>query len=295
MDRRRLGMLALFGGALVVVLVLASSLHGVVLEPGRPIRLDAAFRLANPTGTAVSDSRPAPPWFAVAVGASLVLFVLGLIFSRSLRRDLLRNLPIYALMILGFYLLSRTLGQNNGPSREAAPIAPAGEQPLAPDQSPVPDFVNQPPEWMVIGVTLVIAAALLAVLWLVVRRLRRPPEPLARIVEEAREALADLRAGGDLRDTITRCYAEMVNVFRETRGMGRDQTLTPREFEQRLAAAGLDDRHIQRLTRLFELVRYSQRTPGERDEREAQECLEAIIQAYGHEERAARATSLHTS
>ena len=100
------------------------------------------------------------------------------------------------------------------------------------------------------------------------------------IVDEAREALDTLRAGGDLRDTITRAYAQMVNLFTDKRGQLRDRTLTPREFEQRLAAAGLHDSHIRRLTRLFELVRYSPHAPGPREEREAEECLAAIVAAH---------------
>jgi hypothetical protein len=100
--------------------------------------------------------------------------------------------------------------------------------------------------------------------------------------------LAELQSGSDLRDTITRCYADMVRIFSEQRGMGRDKTMTPREFEQRLAAAGLGDMHIQRLTRLFELVRYSQRMPGEREEREAQECLAAIVQSHTKLQESAR-------
>jgi hypothetical protein len=64
------------------------------------------------------------------------------------------------------------------------------------------------------------------------------------------------------------------------RGIGRDVSLTPREFEQRLTAAGLADRHVRRLTRLFERVRYSPHPPGAAEEREAQECLQSIITTY---------------
>ena len=57
--------------------------------------------------------------------------------------------------------------------------------------------------------------------------------------------------------------------------------MTPREFEQVLGGLGLRDEHIQQLTRLFERVRYSAAAPGEREEREAEACLSAIVAAYG--------------
>jgi hypothetical protein len=53
--------------------------------------------------------------------------------------------------------------------------------------------------------------------------------------------------------------------------------MTPREFEARLATAGLREDHIQRLTRLFEAVRYGTQSPGKREEREAVDCLTAIV------------------
>ena len=73
----------------------------------------------------------------------------------------------------------------------------------------------------------------------------------------------------------------MSEVLQREKHVRRHQGMTVREFAVQLAAAGLADQHIDRLTRLFELVRYSPNTPGERDEREAIDCLHAIVQAYG--------------
>ncbi|HWQ12371.1 MAG TPA: DUF4129 domain-containing protein, partial [Roseiflexaceae bacterium] len=109
----------------------------------------------------------------------------------------------------------------------------------------------------------------------------RPQSALAQLAREAGAALAGLEAGADLRNTVLRCYAEMSRVLEARRGIQRDKTTTPREFEARLAAAGLRDEHIRRLTRLFERVRYGPRAPGPREEREALACLRAIVEAYG--------------
>jgi hypothetical protein len=58
--------------------------------------------------------------------------------------------------------------------------------------------------------------------------------------------------------------------------------MTPREFEQHLAEAGLGDDHIRRLTRLFESVRYGSNIPTKAEEEEALSCLNAIAEAYAH-------------
>ena len=89
------------------------------------------------------------------------------------------------------------------------------------------------------------------------------------------------QAGGDLRDAVLRCYRDMSRVLGERQGLARAQSATPREFEAQLAAAGLRDEHIRRLTRLFERVRYGARRADAGEEREALACLTAIVQAYG--------------
>jgi hypothetical protein len=133
----------------------------------------------------------------------------------------------------------------------------------------------------VVLITIILLAACAATVIVLFRRLRqREPAPLDRLVEEAQGALKELRSGADLRDTISRCYAEMMRVISEQQGVNRDPSLTPREFEQRLAAVGLGDMHIRRLTRLFERVRYSPHPPGPPEEHEAEECLAAIIASH---------------
>ena len=105
--------------------------------------------------------------------------------------------------------------------------------------------------------------------------------PLERLAVEAQQALADLQSGGDLKNTVLRCYREMSRILSEERGITRPRDMTPREFEQRLAAVGLRDEHLRRLTRLFERVRYGARQAGEHEEREAVACLGAIARTYG--------------
>lgn len=281
--RRTIGLGLL--GAVLALLLLAASLHNVILSAGRPLSLNF---LPPPmrTGAGATIILPdVPAWFSYVVMALIVMLVIGLIISRSLRRDLMRNLPIYLLFMLGAYFIYR------GASNPQTQNIPGSEPPLAeppavltPPVAQVPPFVEHPPEWLISSIVVLIMLTIATVVVLIIRRLRPRRSEIELIVDEAREALETLRAGGDLRDTITRAYAEMVKLFSEKRGQLRDRSLTPREFEQRLAAAGLQDSHIRRLTRLFELVRYSPHAPGPREEREAEECLSAIVASYAQKQ-----------
>jgi Domain of unknown function (DUF4129) len=281
-DRQKTTLLVI--GSALLLMLLATGLHDITLQPGRPLNLSLPSLLFGSGGGGISGSTFIPGWLLAAFAIGFIASLIGLIVSARLRRDLLRMLPIYLLFGLGVYLISQAMRQREPLEVPAAPPPELAETPPLGDAPPIvaPDLITQPPEWLVTLVTVLLVAAILGGLFILLRRLmqRRPPDPLSRIVEEAREALADLSSGADLRDTISRCYAEMVKLLSEQRGMGRDPTLTPREFELRLATAGLADTHIRRLTRLFERVRYSPHPPGPAEEREAEACLRAIAEGY---------------
>ena len=78
-----------------------------------------------------------------------------------------------------------------------------------------------------------------------------------------------------------RCYWEMSQILSKERNLHRPSGMTVREFEQYLVDYGLRTEHIQRLSRLFEQVRYSRKLASPREEKEAEACLRAIIKAYG--------------
>lgn len=213
----------------------------------------------------------------------LVLFPLSIIYliiSSEARKRLLRDAIAILSFIVLLYFISRALHQFGLQPQGNMPQAPA--PPPATDLPAPADFVSHPPPWFVFTASLILIGLLLAVLWFLWQRAGRGrARPLQLLAQEAEEALADLCAGGNLKDTILRCYAEMSRVLSERRGIRRKKAMTPREFEQHLQAAGLRDDHVQRLTRLFEAVRYGGRRTGEAEEREAQACLEAIVIAYG--------------
>lgn len=280
MPKRRTQLIGL-GAAFCSILLLAAGLHNVILRAGRPFSLNL-MPPALASGGGETDLLPGlPSWFSYVVIGVLVALLIALIVSPSLRRDLLRNLPIYLLFMIGIYFIYR--GAANPSMQNVQSSTPPPEAPMPQPDIPaaqVPEIVQHPPEWLIMLLVVLVLFTIATVTVLIVRRMRPKRSEIELIVDEAREALETLRAGGDLRDTITRAYAEMVNLFAEKRGQLRDRSLTPREFEQRLASAGLHDSHIRRLTRLFELVRYSPHRPGPKEEREAEECLSAIVAAY---------------
>lgn len=271
--------------AALALVALAAGIGGLTLQPGRPLQLDlpAAGAGGGRGGLDIRLALVAFIWFCLIVSA------VGLVVSRSLRRYLLRTLPIYLVYGLLIYLflswLWSQVGAGGGVEVQPPPLTEAGPTPPTLGAAPLepPAFVANPPQWLVLGVSLVVGLAVVGAIWLIARRARRPnPEDaLGQLAREARSALTSLESGEELRNAVLRCYAEMSRVLGERRGVQRDKTMTPREFEARLAATGVRDEHIRRLTRLFERVRYGGREPGEREEREAVACLSAIVEAYG--------------
>ncbi len=118
-------------------------------------------------------------------------------------------------------------------------------------------------------------------------RLRRmvPPTALASRRQAAAAAVAatisELQLGGDVRTSILACYQRFCRLM-GTRGIGRQEPLTPRELED-LAVTQLDVSPVsaESLTSLFEEARYSTHALGEADRDRAVESLARIREALG--------------
>jgi hypothetical protein len=102
----------------------------------------------------------------------------------------------------------------------------------------------------------------------------------ARLADEAQDALDALLAGGNIRDTVIRCYIQMTQVLAKERNVRREEAMTPREFQEiLLTKLKLPETPVRRLTNLFEAVRYGDYRPGKREEMEAIDSLTAIAAA----------------
>ncbi len=276
------------GLASLALIFLAVGISTMELKPGKPLPLGG---MMMPQSSFAGDDLQPMEFTAFNIIISLLMWIMGPLFvlmfiiSPRLRKSILRMLPIYVMMILFALWLQRQIQENRREQIVEEGLGQAEAMPPVPFPTP-PDFVVDPPAWLAVVVTILVAIPTLLLLWFLWRRLNPPQEPttLEILTDEAEEALATLRAGGDLKETILRCYADMSRILSRQRNINRQQAMTPREFEDHLAQAGFHSDHIQRLTRLFERVRYGAKSVGQCEELEAVDCLSAIVRTYGQSE-----------
>ncbi|MBN1312056.1 MAG: DUF4129 domain-containing protein [Anaerolineae bacterium] len=285
MNRQKLTIFVLLAGAAVLIFVLAVSLGQVGLLPGQPFKLphQSAF------GTYGAEESSLGRVFLLVVrgllAMALILAPVSLIvmlFSKRGRKQLL-GLLVTTSMLLMLIMMVRRI-----PLQEATIPAPTEEALLSGlelaegGEVDGPVFAADPPEWTTWAASLVIAVFLAGIstgIALLLLRRREPSIALELLAEEAQAALDRIEMGEDLRETILRCYREMMQVVKEARGIVREQHVTPREFEIVLARKGLPAESLLRLTRLFEEVRYGGRPASSQEEQLAILCLRDIVAA----------------
>jgi hypothetical protein len=210
------------------------------------------------------------------------IVLIGSIFSRRLRKELLRMLSWLVPLMLILLLIGENMKQNAKPldSNALSPIAGNLAEGVVPTLEP-PTFEPNVPDWMVIAGSIIIVSGITALAaWagFAIWRSRHPQlTSTQQLADEAQIALDSIQAGGDLKNTVIRCYSEMSRVVKEQRGVARSESMTPSEFESRLTALGLPGDAVHQLTLVFQDVRYGNHQPGEREERQAIMCLSAII------------------
>lgn len=152
---------------------------------------------------------------------------------------------------------------------------------------PPPTFV--PPQqslWISYLVSIVLILLLVFIAWRVWVFLKHispssNEKPLEELVKIARSSLQEISQGGDSTDVILNCYFRMSSVVSDKRKIHRKESMTPAEFATRLEQSGLPGDAVQRLTRLFESVRYGGYRSGPKEVNEAVTCLTAILNYCG--------------
>jgi len=280
---KKLGIIFLSGIAVAAMVLLPAGLSDIELLPGQPFYIEAESQLGG------GEFGPLPggefllllarAFFALAL-LSLPFLIIYFIISPEFRKRVLRML-VSLLWICAFYIVLTRVRPDLFDVGEGMRLTPSQGQPLS--SVPAADFVANPSRWFTLvaalGLAVLLAALLVGTAWFIWRRIHRPASPLEQLAQQARDALESLRAGDDLKNTVIRCYFEMVRVLDEQRGIKRQMDMTPREFEIRLESVGLPDEHVRGLTRLFEAVRYGAKDVGENEERRAVACLTAIVEA----------------
>jgi hypothetical protein len=120
-------------------------------------------------------------------------------------------------------------------------------------------------------------------LWVRIREMSATREPLDELAAIARQSLGDLQAGRNFENAVLECYARMSSVVDKRKGLQRDHAMTPAEFASRLTRAGLPREPVEKLTRLFEAVRYGRQPAGPAEINEAMTCLGSILRYCGEQ------------
>ena len=278
--------------AVVVMILLSAGLHEVELEPGYSLPFEQAQRVENSVENAFIGFQEIPLWkqllFWFLAGVLLVLVIS--VLTPEMRKRLLRSIiSVASTAFVLLYLFRKGLIEPFSFEMEAQDGALASASDGVGEAIPIEPFV--PPEispWVTYAIALGIILSFLAMAWILYRVWKRLTEtgpvitkPLDELASIARASLDDLAAGQDWDDVIIRCYARMGDAVRSSRGLSRTQSMTPGEFARRLEQAGLPADPVRRLTRLFEMVRYSGRASSQNEINEAVSCLTDILNYCG--------------
>ena len=272
--------------ALLLIGVLVGILPNLAFQPADDVNLLGLFTGGEETrpprlsGAAMALDPLSVQLLRYAFWLMLAITLIYAIISPKYRRKLIRVLLLAALLL---YVAQRIIVERapgEQPERLGG-IAQQADLPARPTPVP-PDFVIDSPPWMALAASLALAVLLLLPLLLLWRRRHNPDEAARQaIADEAGRALEDLHAGQGLRDVVTRCYIQMSDIMQHQRHVRRHASMTPRDFERHLAELGLRNEDVQRLTRLFERVRYSPLEAGDPMRAEAESCLQQIVAVYG--------------
>ena len=278
--------------AILLLVILAAGLSDLRLAPARSINFGGEeIRPIQDTLAEIARRFNEVPFWqqTLILGLFLFIIVLSLVFMPAeFRKRLLKivfRMGLLAFAILYFFenfqldaermMPEEIIGPANAPEAGGEIIAPPPEVFQPQDASPIWGYL--------ITLTVILAfTALIWWLWRVWDASRKIEEmPQKKLQRIAQASLDDLAGGAEWEDVIVRSYVEMGEVVNERRGIARQIEMTPHEFAQRLVAAGLPAHPVQRLTRLFERVRYSPHNARESEVAEAVDCLNEIASAFG--------------
>lgn len=271
--------------AVLAVYLLAAGLTGLELQPGEPDAFGFVFRSLEMPQSGVAVDNNVMQIFRIVYLIGLVLLPFWLIYiiiNPQARKRFIRDMILFGSLMIMVLMLASYFNDRIKEMEGDEQVGDFGGMPDAPfgDVSSE-EYEGEPPVEMMwvasILVGLVVVGFLSVVVWLVWRSRRREDRTLERLAEEVQTALDDLQSGGDFRNIVIRCYADMVQALRKERGVYRNNYLTPREFEDTLLSLGFPTDPVRQLTHLFETVRYGHKPVTQREELVARDSLTAIL------------------
>ncbi len=286
-EKRKFFLFLLFLLILGGIAILSGGLTHLQFQPGKAFPHEAS---SIPPGNDNIGYNPQHAWLAKAFQriiypASLltgVACMIGALVSPRFRQFLLHQLlPVLmfsfliAMLFTVFHVNRNVLQGHKLDLTTSAQPATTGEEYASPT-------VN-PPNWSVILTALGTAVGIVGlgfITWWWFQRAKpssNGQDILAELGVEAGAAATRIRNGADPRNAVIGAYKEMCDIL--SRQVENPDYLTPREFARRLRARGMRSRHVDRLTKIFEEVRYGHRESA-RFAQEALSCLEEIRDAY---------------
>jgi hypothetical protein len=290
--RNKIQQLLLLVLALLAILLLAGGVGELRFKPAEEFNL-FGWLLAQLEGRGPlmdPDVGPSDEWTGFSSGVQtivVVLFwlilgfsILYAIISPQFRRELVRVFVMVLPLVLFFPYIARKIAQQEQKALEME--GQMGELAFGGEPLPAaPTFIQDPPAWFLTLVKGLLLAFVLLGIYALWRAFRPKPDRQAVVIRHVKRALSELESGGAFKDVVIACYAQMCRELSVTQGIERAQAMTPREFEEHLAAAGIASDHIRLLTLLFEGVRYGDKPSDQATEKQAVQSLQAILDAYG--------------
>lgn len=275
----RLWPVLFMGIALAAIIILSAGINDLEFLPGKPFRI--GFESEGTAGEAMAgrDDFALTLFRILLVGyLACIPIVFFLISPQKRKRVLLFLLSLFFI----FAFLDRITVYLINVMRDALQL-PTGmliSLPGLDSGGSIIQFTPSAPQWITVIVSTGVALLIVITIFFIVRRFFILRSPLADPVRNAaQDALEALRQGTDFKETVVNCYREMGRVLITKRGITRTKDMTPREFETSLLPTSLPHEALSQLTRLFEEIRYGNKTPGEKENQKAIRCLRAIIKA----------------
>jgi hypothetical protein len=284
-----LAILALFG----LLVLLIGSLDELTFQPGKRLpHEEVAEEDIALSQRLLPELSSRDRLYAAILGLLTLISIVCVFTFRKLRRELLQYLFVLFAFVLPLLLGIMFFGQlfSNWFLRH-----PSGE--IADPGPVIPESIlANPPSWALalaasaVSVLVFGLGSFLVIRWFAYRKYVDQRKTELSILKAEQQALAEqaadsasrIRKGKPLQGEVIRCYQEMARLLSRRRNI-KPTYLTAREFSGSLAELGIQTKHIQQLTELFELVRY-----GKRDDRsmakEALTCLDKLQSEYGAKE-----------
>lgn len=263
--------------SVLLIFTIAVSMESIRFSEGRVA--DQSAEAANPFGGEIpeDDVYLLARILGILLIISFVTSIVMLFVSKEARKRFLRWIILAALFTL-IYSFPRP-GDQGGttipPEESIINLTPfVGE--ISGGEAVFTEQITQAPNWVVTILSFIVSILLLGIIVFFALR-KKPQKPLDKVAEEAQKAIDAIGTGANFKDIIIRCYHEMSQALAVEQNLTRNEEMTPREFKRILINHGFPKNEVDKLTNLFEKVRYGSIQPSKDDEVIAISSLKAIL------------------